>query len=518
MTFKQFILEKYASLESPELCEAVFSEKNLQKVMKLYGKLFSKQFNSKFYPLGEEEFSKPGTKGYGFRFINQQGYQIRFNWDKSSVKDFKLLDKASAGEKLYLSSIDYWEPINDNFARPSTTVNFFEALNVVQIWEKVSKLIKRGVRGKYTLRDLVGQEGLHEANVQNVSAQQKVDFMKKAGFKTADAYHTSKQSLQKMLDDDPELQAKFDNYVLEITEGKEEQNSFNDNIEDSKKKFDKKVYCDPDLVFKDIEALTEFIAKKGSKSLVICGLAGVGKTYHVTSTLKQILGEEGIDWSYHSGMKTAPFTIYKTIFQERDKTIVFDEADDILKNSDIVVQMKPLLDTSGDNTMEYAAGTASMIGKTRDEIEEYSSWVDSELSQGKYIGTVTRGETVQIPSKFYFNGQIIFISNMPSEKIDSAIMSRSLFIDVQLCAEDINKRIHSIMRVNYDDLSDEEIVRIMAALGQTIPKSASTPNVQYMSPEIARKQKPVTIRSMTIAVEMMRRGVPNWERLAALYA
>jgi hypothetical protein len=68
-------------------------------------------------------------------------------------------------------------------------------------------------------------------------------------------------------------------------------------------------------------------------------------TWHITEgprSLKALLGPAGGEWEYHSGTKAAPYSFYKTLFQERDKIIVFDEADSILKNQDIVMMLKPV--------------------------------------------------------------------------------------------------------------------------------------------------------------------------------
>ncbi len=515
-----YIIDESCKLnEFEELQEAVFSEQNLNKVMKLYGKLFAKHFGSKFYLIGEEKFKKSQGSGVGARFINQQGYQLRFNWDKTDLTNMKTLDKQSKGKQLYLSSIDYWDPFNSDFAKPSLSVYLLKELNVVQIWDEVSKLIKRGVKGKYTLSDLIGKHSLDEAFASDVSSTQKTDFLKKMGFKTGAAVNTSKKDLDRMLRDNPDLQDKFDEYVLEIQEGKPETNDFNNNLEKTKKEFEQQYYSDPKFVFDDISAVTEFIAKKGSKSFICCGLGGVGKTYSITKKLEDMFGDAGDtgDWYYHSGMKITPFTIYKTLFQERYGIVVFDEADDILTNPDIVVQLKPVLDTSGKNTMEYAHGTMSMVGKSEGEIKAYSAEVDQKIADGYYLGINNKGSSVQAPSKFYFEGQIIFISNMPAKKIDQAIMSRSIYIDVQLCARDINNRIKTIMSHKYKDMSNDEMNEIMEALGQTLPSASTEPEVQYMTPEVARKLKPVTVRSMEIAIKMKQLGVPNWARLAALY-
>lgn len=889
MSFKQFLKESLidkAIEKDVNLNEAVFSEKNLAKVMKLYSRLFSKQFESKFYLIGEENFKRASGKGVGARFINEQGYQLRFNWSREELRDLKKLDqKEGKGEALYLSSIDYWEPVNDDFGRPSTTLTFHKTLNVVQIWDKVSKLLKKGVKGKFTVEDIFGKDAVNEASPHELSLSQNKEFARKAGF-TGQAFHQlTKNKLAQALKDDPDLQSKFDEYVLEITAGKPETNDLDTDLKKTKKDFDDKIYADPDLVFEDIERMVEFIAKKGSKSFICCGLGGIGKcisgdtliaspdgnfemkdakpgmrvftpknkiakikevypqdkqmemfeielsdgrkvvadedqlfnvkinklgrdsydgefsiralkeikiafdeqkaklieqgkydkknptypniffptteaiqfpkakqplnpyflglllgdggmtqlsvtftnncpktvewvkehlkeskhtlsqsksqeihykivkdkenkskrneintklkelnligknshtkfipeiykrasieqrmellrglvdtdgyiaangnssictvsetmandiceiiwslggrankqlktikyldsfknafdvnftlpfklgniaknndlkveryqkrlegkeffkklkikdikpvglkdaycfliddsehlfltaeyvvvhnTFHITKTLESMFGEAGLEWHYHSGMKITPFTIYKTVFQERNATIVFDEADDILTNSDIVVQLKPVLDTSGKNTMEYAHGTMSMIGKSEAEIREYCKEVDLKLAEGKFLGINNKGDSVQAPSKFYFDGQMIFISNMRANKIDQAIMSRSLFIDVYLCATDINKRIQSIMKAKYKDMSNEELEEIMESLGQSIPRVQSQETVTYMTPELARKNKPVTVRSMELAIRMKKLGIPNWTRLSSLYA
>lgn len=529
MDFRDFLLN--SDLKSFEnLNEASFSEKNIAKVMQLYSRLFSKNFESKFYLLGEENFRRAGDKGTGARFINEQGHQLRFNWSQKDSKSLKGLNQNN--KQLFLSSIDYWTPINSDFAKPTSTLEFHANLNVVQIWDKVSKLLRKGVRGKFTLQDIYGDSGITETSayaetsvksevseamysVKDLNLQQAKAFAKSVGVKGAKYHGMTKKGLEDFLRDNPDLHDKFDEFVFEIKEGKKETNDFEVDLQKVEKSLDDKVYSDPDLVFEDIERMVEFIAKKGSKSFICCGLGGIGKTFHITKTLERMFGEAGVEWNYHSGLKVSPFSIYKTVFQERKSTIVFDEADDILTNSDIVVQLKPVLDTSGKNTMEYAHGTKSTVGMSEEEIKSYSDFVDSEIANGKPI-TASASKGVQLPSKFFFEGQMIFISNMRADKIDQAIMSRSLFIDVYLCATDINKRIQSIMKAKHSDMSNDELEEIMEALGQSLPKATSS-QVTYMTPELARQNKPVTVRSMELAIRMKRLGIPNWQRLSSLY-
>jgi len=242
-----------------------------------------------------------------------------------------------------------------------------------------------------------------------------------------------------------------------------------------------------------------------------------GKTYHITTgdrSLKKLLGPEGDKWTYHSGTKAAPFSFFSTLFQERNKIIVFDEADSVLKNDDIIMMLKPILDTSGSNMAEYMSGTKNMVGMSADEIEDYSEYVDNEILAGELIGTSKKD--LMLPSKFFFRGGMIFISNMPAKKIEGAIMSRSLFVDVYLAETDMVKRIESVANNQY---GRDRAKLLMEGLGEEVSDGQSTgPEINYMTPEYARKMKPFTIRTLAIADILESSGLARWSELARLYA
>lgn len=508
------------------LNEAEFKRENIARVMQLYRKLFGKYFGGEFKIFAEEEYKKPGEKGTGIRLMNNLNYQLRFNWkfsDSNALKKKATQDKT----KLYISSIDYWEPTNLDFEKPSATITFLIDVNVVQIWKGLAKVIKKGVRGKYTLKDLqadaellgvnestapkggFAKYALSESPFKNWGQQSQ--FLKSQGMKDM-----SVSDFKKLYADDPELAAKADSYVIELGVGKKETNSTGEKLRKAEKELEQKVYSDPEYVFQDIEDLATLVAKGKLKSLIICGQGGIGKTFHITKKLKEVLGEQPGPWYYHSGMKASPVSFYIKTFEERESIIVWDEADSLLLNDDIVMMLKPALDTSGDNTMEYSRGK-SMKGMSMDEIKAYSKEVDQSVAAGKILGLMDKKEFVHIPGKFYFEGSMIFISNMPASKIEGAILSRSVFLDVHLCARDIQKRIMSIMHAKYTGkYTDEQLQKFADAMGGF--QSAPDEEVVYMTPELARKKKPVTIRSMELAIAMEEAGLQNWARLASLYA
>lgn len=663
------------------LNEAEFKRENIAKVMQLYRKLFGKYFGGEFKIFSEEEYKKPGEKGTGIRLINDLNYQLRFNWKFSQSN--KLKKKAQQEKsKLYISSIDYWEPTNLDFEKPSATITFLIDVNVVQIWKGLAKVIKKGVRGKYTLKDLKievddlqeSQNGENSTKVKNggfagfaeyvneayaLDANQRADFLTKhTGMNKSQAlYKTSAKQFDKMIADDADLASKLDEYCIELNIGKKETNSTGERLRKADKELEQKVYSDPEYVFQDIEDMATLVAKGKLKSLIICGQGGIGKclsndtdvitpngkikicdikpgdkvitpkntiskvlevypqeeqkdcyrvtledgryvecdeeqlfeafvennkviisllklkenfesgndtllpvviggkiegriiksietigkkdttciliddpdhlflvndyivvhnTFHITKKLKEVLGEQPGPWYYHSGMKATPVSFYMKTFEERESIIVWDEADSLLLNDDIVMMLKPALDTSGENTMEYSRGK-SMKGMNAEEVKQYSKEVDQSVASGKILGLMDKKEFVHIPGKFYFEGSMIFISNMPASKIEGAILSRSMFIDIHLAARDVQKRIMSIMHAKYANKYDDgELQEFANAMGgfQNGPEEP----IVYMTPELARKNKPVTIRSMEIAIAMKEAGLKNWARLASLYA
>lgn len=485
---KSEIIEESFDLSDLEVNEAAFNETALEKVASIYAKLIGRKLDGgNFKNLGMETYNRKMGPGKGFRFMNEKGAMLRFNWDS----------KISKEARYELTSLDFWEEGNLDFTKPTKTIVFKTEFNVIEIINEIAKelqfaAVRESVNESPTknqTREWLGQHGLTK-NLVKDEAKMK-DAAVKAGL----------------------------GEKLQIFLGQKETNSFEEDLKATQKEFDSQVFANPETVFEDIEDVLSIVASKEWRTLVVCGMGGVGKTFHITEgprSLKALLGPEGEKWTYHSGTKAAPFAFYKTLFQERDKIIVFDEADSLLKNPDIVMMLKPILDTSGDNMAEYMAGTQNMVGQSLGEIEDYANYVDSEIADGKEIGTGKNN--VKLPSKFQFTGGMVFISNMRADKIDQAIMSRSIFIDVYLAEQDVLKRIQSIgyAKAKSKGMTNEDVDRIMDALGAA--SKAPEHEINYMTPEYARKMNGVTVRAFELAATMMKAGLERWDYLASMYA
>ena len=496
------------------LTEAQFTRDKLEKVTKLYGKLFGKKFGGEFKVAFTEEFQRQdGTKGFGYRLFNKFGYQLRFGFLKGNITAFKMTPKR---DTFIVDSLDYWDKDNHELDRPTITCSFSASCNVVQIYEKLCVLLRKKKLGTFKLDDFI-TEAVDASNTKikdrGAFIKNNKEFLKSKGIKISPLFGDAVAFGQAV--EDAGLEDEWNEFYATLEKGKRENNSVNDSVKNTQKKMDETVYSDPKYVFEDIKTLTKFVAQGGSKSLIVCGMGGIGKTYEVTSTLRKIYGEPGDKYTYHSGAKISPRSFYSAVFRERDMLQVWDEADSILKQDDTIMMLKPALDTSGKPAMEYVTNTLPMTGKNEAEIRDYCLQCD-EADTLVYTNNPNKlkdGEMV-FPSKFYFDGQMIFISNMRASEIEDAIKSRSIFLDVYLSATDVMNRMKTIMKAQYPDETDESLNEFFDTMGASVPDEGP---VTYMTPELARRNKPLTIRSLVLGMALKKAGVESWERIASMY-
>ena len=181
--------------------------------------------------------------------------------------------------------------------------------------------------------------------------------------------------------------------------------------------------------FSFVEKLVTMVAAGVQPSAVITGEGGLGKTYTVTKTLesngfKDMSDLEnfqvGISISVRKcfvtvkGYSTAK-GLYRTLFENNRSVIVFDDCDAVLKDPVALNILKSALDSYGKRIISWNADM-------RDD---------------------------DLPRSFSFEGRVIFISNMDQNKIDQAIHSRSMMIDLSMTKE------QKIERMEHIAMSDE---------------------------------------------------------------
>lgn len=171
--------------------------------------------------------------------------------------------------------------------------------------------------------------------------------------------------------------------------------------------------------FEFLSKTVKMVAKGLQASAVISGSGGLGKSYTVKKALVEagltdmtvIRAEEGTrvnrarSFVIVKGYST-PKGLYRTLFENNDSVIVFDDCDSVLKDPVALNLLKGALDS-------YDTRVISWNSDMRDE---------------------------DLPRSFIFTGRVVFISNMVEEKIDQAIRSRSAVIDVSMSLNEIIDR------------------------------------------------------------------------------
>jgi len=230
--------------------------------------------------------------------------------------------------------------------------------------------------------------------------------------------------------------------------------------------------------FSFVEKLVTMVASKVQASAVITGEGGLGKTFTVRKTLADMgledmtaileEAEDGdvIDNAYVTikGFSTAK-GLYRTLYEQNGKVIVFDDCDSILKDPVALNILKGALDSYD---------------------RRYISW-NAEMK-----------ESDDLPRSFEFTGQIIFISNMDSDKIDQAVRSRSMMIDLSMTEDQkIDRMEHIALAGNFLPEYDADI---------------KTDALNLLR-EIKDDCKEISLRTL-IAVSKIRASNKDWKDLA----
>jgi len=227
-----------------------------------------------------------------------------------------------------------------------------------------------------------------------------------------------------------------------------------------------------------VEKLVNMVASGVQPSAVITGEGGLGKTYTVIKTLEsnglkdisdladfqvgEVLNARKC-FTMVKGYSTAK-GLYRTLFENQKSVIVFDDCDAVLKDPVALNLLKGALDSYGKRIISWNADMK-----------------DDDL-----------------PRSFEFTGRVIFISNMDQDKIDQAIRSRSMMIDLSMS-------------------TDQKIDRMefIAGLAEFLPEYDAKIKSDALSliREIKDEVKEISLRTL-IAVAKVRASNKDWKDLA----
>ena len=227
-----------------------------------------------------------------------------------------------------------------------------------------------------------------------------------------------------------------------------------------------------------VEKLVTMVANNVQPSAVITGEGGLGKTYTVTKTLEANGYKDISDladfqvgavintrkcFTMVKGFSTAK-GLYRTLFENNKSVIVFDDCDAVLKDPVALNILKSALDSYGKRIISWNADM-------RDD---------------------------DLPRSFNFEGRVIFISNMEQDRIDQAIRSRSMMIDLSMTKD------QKIDRMEFIAKSEEFLPEYDAK---------SKADALSLIREIKDECKEISLRTL-ISVTKVRASNKDWKDLA----
>jgi len=169
--------------------------------------------------------------------------------------------------------------------------------------------------------------------------------------------------------------------------------------------------------FSFVEKLVGMVASGVQQSAVITGRGGLGKTYTVSKALSaggytDISGcdtmEIDPEFNAFRVVKgySSPRGLYRTLYENNNGVIVFDDCDSVLENPASLNVLKAALDSYDQRIVTW--------------------------------NVEAKGD--DLPTSFEFTGGIIFISNKAQNEIDQAIRSRSMLVDLTMTPDEMIER------------------------------------------------------------------------------
>lgn len=234
--------------------------------------------------------------------------------------------------------------------------------------------------------------------------------------------------------------------------------------------------------FQFLADYVDMVAQRDMKSAIVVGEGGLGKSYTVMAQLAKnglrdladleigaMLSDANSRSTYVvvKGYST-PKGLFRSIYENRNRLMVFDDCDSILRDEVASNLLKAALDSYDRRIITWNA----------------ESFGESDL-----------------PKSFEFTGGIIFISNMPMHKVPQPLISRSAAADVSMSRPEIIARMKQIVREG----------EFMADVDLSIKLEA----VDFIAEHINNPQiKAINLRTLMSVVTCRRCKPASWQRLS----
>ena len=228
-----------------------------------------------------------------------------------------------------------------------------------------------------------------------------------------------------------------------------------------------------------VSDMVTMLANGAQASVVVTGPGGLGKSFTVSKTLnacgfKDVSTLE--DFAVGTVIKTnkafrvikgysTPKGLYRTLYENRDGVIVFDDCDSVLKDPVSLNLLKGALDS-------YSRRIISWRADIKDE---------------------------DLPTTFEFKGRIVFISNLASAQIDQAIITRSMAVDLSMTRKQKIERMRHLLNS-----------------GEFMPEfdKATKNDAMSLIDKLQDKVKELSLRTLIQVTKIRKSAGSNWSNLA----
>jgi hypothetical protein len=231
--------------------------------------------------------------------------------------------------------------------------------------------------------------------------------------------------------------------------------------------------------FDFVGKIVTMVASKTTASAIISGSGGMGKTFSVLEALKKAGMKDVTDLaSFEVGDKLdvkkcfrvikgygSAKGLFRTLQECNGMTILMDDTDSVLKDPVALNLLKGALDSYGDR---------------------YVSWLADIRDQ-------------DLDRTFKFTGQIIFITNVSSEKLDQALKSRSMVVDLSMTREEMLERMDTI----------SESSEFLPDLSKSVKRDA----MQFMRENLDNIAN-LSLRTLIQVCKISASGDSSWKSLA----
>jgi hypothetical protein len=262
--------------------------------------------------------------------------------------------------------------------------------------------------------------------------------------------------------------------------------------------------------YKELQEKIEIVASGKSafvRSILVMGAPSSGKSFNVKSMLKKLGLTNGNGYVLKTG-KITPAALWRTLIEQIDGMVVFDDCDGVAKDKDAVNILKGALDTTDVREISYdgfrTMNTSTMDAAVRDDLVRSMSRIlrneatQADLDKFTHLLKKDKDETPKEPEPFDprnfslkpkpvdaellakvqkyivdhppnmidFKGRVIFISNLDESVWDSigdgAITSRSMTINMKFSSGEMLDYIDEIKdNIKTPGLTDDQKQEVM---------------------------------------------------------